>query len=324
MKERTISIIVPVYNAASTLERCVRALMNQTYQNIEIILVNDGSRDNSLEFCHRFAVEDTRIKVIDKPNGGVSSARNAGLDVASGEFIMFCDSDDWVEPNWCETMLSHYSPGNLVMCGYYCHFRTGEINANSSPAKLFPKNQYLQLLQLGAFAPWNKLFSATVIHENGLHFPSDISLGEDKLFIWRYLKCITGDIFYIGIPLNHYLFSSGSSLSAVIPNNYYKQCVLISSEILRDIHSGTPCSSSAYQAFCRDMYYEYEKALKQIVNNPALSFFEKRIICRNVMRHRDVREIILTNNAAQNSLIYRFILHQSFGGLYLLSQLNKF
>lgn len=319
-----ISIIVPVYNAGSTLDRCIQSLIAQTHCEIEIILVNDGSRDNSLELCHRFAAEDARIKVIDKPNGGVSSARNAGLDIATGEFIMFCDSDDWVEPDWCETMLSHYSPGNLVMCGYYCHFQDGKVTPNSSVAKLYPKVQYLQLLHLGAFAPWNKIFSAATIRANNLRFPPDISLGEDKLFIWRYLKHIAGHISYIGMPLNHYYFSSGSSLSATAPKEYFKQCFSISGEILGDIHSGVSCSPAAFQAFCRDMYHEYEKAIKQTLDAPTLSILEKKALCQKIMNHCDVKEITRASDSIKASLIGRFIMHQNFWGLYLLTQLKKF
>ena len=107
MKE-LISIIVPVYNAEKTLTRCVEALLGQTYSNIEILLIDDGSKDRSLDICREFARKDPRLKVIYKKNGGVSSARNAGLDTATGTYVMFCDSDDWVESDWCETLLNAY------------------------------------------------------------------------------------------------------------------------------------------------------------------------------------------------------------------------
>ena len=114
--EKLISIIVPVYNAERTLHRCVTSLVEQSYPNIEILLVNDGSKDASLEMCRGYEQQDSRIRVIDKPNGGVSSARNAGLDVARGEYIMFCDSDDWVSPLWCEHMVRNHIPQNLTVC----------------------------------------------------------------------------------------------------------------------------------------------------------------------------------------------------------------
>ena len=111
-----ISIIVPIYNAETTLERCISSLVHQSYKDIEIILVNDGSQDHSLQICERFAKEDSRIIVIDKENGGVSSARNIGISKAGGEFLMFCDSDDWVKRDYCKDMLRYYSDDQLLMC----------------------------------------------------------------------------------------------------------------------------------------------------------------------------------------------------------------
>ena len=103
MNER-ISIIVPVFNVEKYLERCVNSLINQTYKNIEIILVDDGSPDLCPQMCNEYAKKDERIKVLHKKNGGLSDARNAGLDVATGEYIAFVDSDDWVETDFIETL----------------------------------------------------------------------------------------------------------------------------------------------------------------------------------------------------------------------------
>lgn len=99
-----ISIIVPVYNVEDFLYKCVSSIMNQTYKNLEIILVNDGSTDGSLIICNELKVSDSRIKVINKFNGGLSSARNAGLEIATGELISFIDSDDWIEPDFIELL----------------------------------------------------------------------------------------------------------------------------------------------------------------------------------------------------------------------------
>lgn len=104
MENGKISIIVPVYKVEQYLERCVNSLTNQTYKNIEIILVDDGSPDQCPQMCDGYAGEDSRIKVIHKKNGGLSDARNAGLDAATGEYIAFVDSDDWVEPDFIEQL----------------------------------------------------------------------------------------------------------------------------------------------------------------------------------------------------------------------------
>lgn len=105
MKKPLISVIVPIYNVESYLNRCVESIVNQTYQNLEIILVDDGSPDNCPQICDDWARKDSRIKVIHKENGGLSDARNAGMNIATGEYISFIDSDDYVALDFCETML---------------------------------------------------------------------------------------------------------------------------------------------------------------------------------------------------------------------------
>lgn len=115
-----ISIIVPIYNVEKYLQKCVDSILCQTYKNLEIILVNDGSPDNCPAICDEYAKKDKRIKVIHKQNGGVSSARNAGLDVATGKYVQFVDSDDWVEPEYSKTMINLIEENNcdLGICGY--------------------------------------------------------------------------------------------------------------------------------------------------------------------------------------------------------------
>ena len=99
-----ISVVVPVYNVENYLEKCVSSITNQTYKNLEIILVNDGSKDNSGAICDDLAKNDSRIKVIHKENGGLSDARNTGINVATGEYIGFVDSDDWIERDMYEQL----------------------------------------------------------------------------------------------------------------------------------------------------------------------------------------------------------------------------
>ena len=96
-----LSIIVPVYNVALYLNRCVDSILNQTYSDFELLLIDDGSTDISGVICDEYAVSDNRVKVIHKDNGGVSSARNVGINNSQGKYIMFCDSDDFVHPSWC-------------------------------------------------------------------------------------------------------------------------------------------------------------------------------------------------------------------------------
>lgn len=114
-----ISIIVPVYNAEKYLKQCVESLMDQTYKNLEILLINDGSKDNSLAICKKYAEVDSRIKVFDKQNSGVSATRNFGLDNATGDYVMFVDSDDYIDLDMCEQMIASatQSDSDVVVCG---------------------------------------------------------------------------------------------------------------------------------------------------------------------------------------------------------------
>lgn len=118
-KNPRISIIVPIYHCESFLPKCLDSLTNQTYPNIEIILVDDGSTDCSADICDSYAARDSRIVVLHKQNGGVSSARNAGLAVATGEYITFVDADDWVAPDACEKMIGKIEDGKLLYVWKY-------------------------------------------------------------------------------------------------------------------------------------------------------------------------------------------------------------
>jgi len=212
--EEMISIVVPVYNAGKTLHRCVDSLRGQIYRNIEIILVNDGSRDNSLELCRALAEEDSRIRVVDKPNGGVSSARNAGLDAAAGDFVMFCDSDDWVEPDWCSCLREHYTPESLTVC---------EIHREDVPRQEHPRQiqeverrHYLHHRMLMC-SPCNKLFSRDVIERDHIRFSRELSLGEDFVFCLEYLCGISGCVRFVYRELYHYDTTNETTLSSKAP-----------------------------------------------------------------------------------------------------------
>ena len=128
MNKEKITIVVPIYNAEKYLERCIKSILDQTYENLEIILVNDGSTDKSLEICEKFKAEDNRIIIINKENGGVSSARNKGIDAATGKFIIFIDADDYIEKEMFEVLEEDLFKNNvdISMCG----FRTVYVNGN--------------------------------------------------------------------------------------------------------------------------------------------------------------------------------------------------
>lgn len=223
-----ISIVVPVYNAEKTIVRCVESLRQQIYPYIEIILVNDGSKDKSLEICQHLKEKDNRIIVINKQNGGVSSARNAGIKSASGKYIMFCDSDDWVMKDYCSYMIEHMEDRHLVMCGFE-EISDEQVKfvreESTDKVEKILKKDFLKYREQGIGSPWNKLFELKIINEYNLTFPEDICLGEDLVFVMRYLKYMNSTIIYLHKKLYIYQNQEVITLSKRAPtvseNEYF-------------------------------------------------------------------------------------------------------
>lgn len=196
MKKGVISIIIPVYNSEKYIELCLKSVINQTYNNLEIIIINDGSTDDSYEICKKISNNDTRIKIINQENMGVSEARNAGLKIANGEFIYFMDSDDWIEQNMFYNMIKlniDYT-NSIIICG--CVEDYYEYDKLVEQKKYYIKNENIKIDQLkknictymNLIRPelWNKIFHWSVI--KGTKFDSSLKLGEDLEFFTRTLK----------------------------------------------------------------------------------------------------------------------------------------
>lgn len=216
-RDRTISIIIPVYNAEKALKRCIDSVVNQSYKDIQVILVNDGSEDKSLAICHEWSRIDRRVMVVDKQNGGVSSARNAGLRVATGSYIQFVDSDDFLDPDFCGNLLDSaiLSDSDVVISGYR-YFNSGKVHENSPGLKssVYTKKEIAQqfsTLYSGPFlsSPCNKLYHSFAVADCG--FDESVRMGEDLIFNMDVLKnCDTISI----IPSTGYYYDVTGANSA--------------------------------------------------------------------------------------------------------------
>jgi len=250
MQKDLISVIVPVYKSERYLHACVNSILRQTYTKLEIILVDDGSPDNSGDLCDMFAKKDRRIKVIHKSNGGVCSARNAALDVAQGEFVAFVDHDDVIEENMYEYMYNQVneSATDICICGI-----NSSVNAVIRTIKIPHEKTYtpaefltVYLANYRYFAPffivWNKLIRNSLLqgeeglcHVRPVRFREDILAGEDCCFVADCLVAATlssAVISTIDIPL--YNYTSGathSSLYKTYTFEHFDKC----SEHLRTI-----------------------------------------------------------------------------------------
>ena len=178
-----VSIIVPIYNTEKYLRRCVDSIINQTCKNLQIILVDDGSTDNSGAICDEYARKDDRIKVVHKENGGASSARNRGLDIASGRWVVFIDADDHVTEKYIEQLIV-YGESELVITNY--HLNIGDSPLEYQEEKI---EDYLQTIShsLIANTPWGKLYDSKIIKTHSIRFDESTRFGEDSLFNLSYL-----------------------------------------------------------------------------------------------------------------------------------------
>ena len=240
-----VSIIIPVYNIEKYIKKCVKSLLEQTYQNFEIIIINDGSTDRSGEICEQCKECDSRIKVIHKNNTGVSEARNIGIQKAQGDFIVFVDGDDYVSGDYISILLEGILIDNVdLFCADF--FIVNEGNAvthslNTNESIVLSRNQAIDMLGDKRYFQgylWNKIFIRQVILDNNIFFHKDIKIWEDMLFCLEYIKCINR-IGYIKKPIYYYVqrdYSAVNSPNTWLSFGYLDSIKLIWEEI--QFHNG--------------------------------------------------------------------------------------
>lgn len=215
-KEIMVSIVVPVYNTAAYLSYCIDSLVSQTYSLKEIILVDDGSTDKSGEICDEYALRYSFIKVIHKENAGVSAARNTGIDMARGDYLVFIDSDDFVHPG----LLEYYSKYLQGDCVPICRIsdtvedRLGE-SGNCSGEMVYTIDNFMEFFcDDYVNSPCNKVYSIDILRRHQIYFPENMSLGEDLIFNLRYLKYAPKTYRVSSEELYYYRQGSQESLSS--------------------------------------------------------------------------------------------------------------
>lgn len=227
MNEPLVSIIVPVYKAEKYIRQCINSLLAQTYTHIEVILVDDGSPDNCGAICDEYAAKDSRVKVIHQQNGGVSVARQTGIDHATGEYSIHADPDDWVEQNMIEELVAKAKAddADMVICDFYRESQNGHIYESQNPGEDLSANTILHRIlsrHLHGFC-WNKLVRRTCY--SGIGFsPSDLCIWEDELFN---IKILSKDIRITYVPkaLYHYRVDNSDSLCHAVTDKSFSHKV---------------------------------------------------------------------------------------------------
>ena len=254
--EPLVSVIVPVYNVENYIEKSIRCIMDQSYKNIEILLIDDGSTDSSPEICDKLASLDSRITVIHKSNGGVSSARNTGITRSNGHWLMFVDSDDLIEPDAIEKLitLNEDREFDFILGSYSWEFRDKSINASliDNQIRIFDFEQDKSMILSACMlrpsevpdlfdvefhalpkiaVPFAKMYKASIIRENELFFNESIALGEDLLFNLRYLS-FANSMSYFNTNIYHYVIRKGSAVNSNLDRKSEMIC-----KFVNELHS---------------------------------------------------------------------------------------
>ena len=219
-----ISIIVPVYKVEQYLPKCIDSILSQTYQDWELLLIDDGSPDNSGKICDEYAQKDERIRVFHKENGGVSRARNLGLDNAEGDYVMFVDSDDWLS-NDCLQVCVHEVEANKLDA-----LQFGFISVNSNNEKKIVKKSSLtldgeQYIKHNNFnvCVGGGFYKRKIIEENKIRFPIELKLAEDQIFVLSFIKKAVR-IKYLDYAMYYYLQRSDSAVHTPKSEDMLKSC----------------------------------------------------------------------------------------------------
>ena len=321
MEKDLISIIIPVYKVEKFLEKCVNSVLEQTYKNLEIILVDDGSPDNCPALCDSLAKKDKRIKVIHKKNGGVSSARNAALDEAKGKYVCFVDSDDYVEPTYAEDLHKAITENDVQMavCELFDVYEDKKEIGFS-----FDKDFVFDVSDTEAFnnnieklsSPTNKMYDAKVLKNH--RFRTNLKYGEDQTFNFEYFEMIKS-IACIHKPLYNYVANAGSFIKSHLKDVTIYHDILFEYQKKFAENTNNPKLLAKLAAhYCFDfivsLYFikvdhgkkESKKYFKHCFESGELKFFEEAIS-------------LMDNSSKKYKFAQKFLKKKSFSLCYLLS-----
>lgn len=235
-----VSVVVPIYKVEKYLDRCVQSLFNQTYENLEIILVDDGSPDNCPAMCDEYANADSRVKIVHKPNGGLPDARNAGMDVATGEYLLFVDSDDWIEHQTVEELIEVIEDKRVdfvtfravwdgrqgIPDGTPCAYEksreigTGYYDNARIEKEIYPRVLVTPDLYYGPIlSAWSSLYRKSFLDKNNIRFDPEVKYSEDHLFSSQVV--VFADSFYVTDKYYYHYCFNGASISQSFHGNAF-------------------------------------------------------------------------------------------------------
>lgn len=305
-----VSVIVPVYNSAPYLENCLLSIVRQTYGDLEIFCINDGSTDNSGEILRRFAEKDPRVHVLSQENQGVSAARNRGLELASGEWLSFVDSDDELEPDFYETLtaLATEHSADIVHCGYKRICLDGTVKDVRGTGRLLVQTpaEAARCLLVGehfSSGLWNKLYKRNLFSH--IRFDTSLKINEDVLANVQVFH-EAHQIAFLDVPKYHYFERESSACNRTDMQKKLRDCIDAAEKMLR-MHEG-----DALESVCADRLLRSLTGLYRfhIMEKTPDSRAEREVI------HQRICDLQGKSQSARNQWNYRFM--RCFPRLYCL------
>lgn len=331
MEEGKVSIIVPVYNAEKYLGKTIESILQQEYFKIELILINDGSKDNSSRICNDYEHIDPRVVVIHQDNKGVSTARNVGLDKATGEYIGFVDADDCIKPNMYKAMIHRMEEfdAQMVMGGYEkVNAATGERTVVRLPYEDLgekdivdkviyqmafwncrKKGEYLSTLYGSA---WPNLYRADIIEGYNIKFNEGVALGEDMIFNLQYLLKVKR-IAFVNMPLYEYYMYPVSSTRGKRPHMWEQYLTLLheTERVLEETYGDNP--DLRFNVNMQKIHFATSVIEEQVCTDSHINTKQKLMDIKKITESRDIREACkilsryeLSINERLKVLLYRF------------------
>lgn len=300
MHRPQVSVVIPVYRVEDYLARCVDSVLSQTLKDIQIILVNDGSPDRCPQICDAYAAEDDRICVIHKANGGLASARNAGMEVAVGKWLFFLDSDDWLEPDGLESLLSIGEEYQVDFVRYRAirsgwpgmqehapcmvepirELRHGYYNKQQIVDEVYPRLIITPQLTMGAVVgAWGSLYNLDFLNRNQLWFYEEVKFSEDLVFSARVVRA-ANSFYFVDSPGVYHYFYNPNSISKSFRAGRWDSCKALIKTCERDFGTDTEYDFSGQlhclRWFCIMLALGERKRLR--TNK------ERYIYCREILR----------------------------------------
>jgi glycosyltransferase involved in cell wall biosynthesis len=325
---------MPIYNGEKVIKNSIKSILNQTYNNIEVILINDGSTDNTIKICEDFLKFDKRIKLINQKNAGPSTARNIGLINASGSLVQFVDADDQLKSNMVEKLVESFDEEtDLIICGFNAVSLTSNKIKRSTKIKLDEEklskkkflNNFIEYYDLAILKqPWNKMYKREVIFNSNILFNVDLKNAEDLIFNLRYYeKCRYIKI--IESRLYDYYEGSEKSLTLNFKSNYFENRKSVYYEIIEFSKKNDVNNSNKFFLYLlKDIYYvfinyfhpnaDYKKSeiLNEIKNITSDEFIIGNIHSLKTLSFRDLFMKFLIINKKNKMIYYIFSIFSKF------------